>query len=64
MTTLLTVTQAAAQLGLDPSLVRRYCRTGRIAAQQVGRAWVLTQEALDAFAATLRKVGRPAKSDH
>lgn len=61
---LYTSAEAARSLGVVPSLVRRYCRAGRIEAQHIGRVWVLTQEALDAFAATQRKVGRPSKSDH
>lgn len=64
MTALLGIAEAAAQLGIDATLVRRYCRTGRIMAQQIGRAWVLTQEALDAFAAIPRRVGRPATQEH
>ena len=56
---LLTTNEAAVQLGLDPSLIRRYCREGRIEAQQVGRDWVIEQEALDTFAEIPRKVGKP-----
>lgn len=41
--TFITTAEAARQLGLDPSLVRCYCRQGRIEAQRVGRDWLISQ---------------------
>lgn len=56
---MLSVNQAAQQLGITPQLVRRYCERGRIKAEKVGRDWVITQAALNSFARKPRKMGRP-----
>ena len=58
---MLSVKQAAEQLGITPPLVRRYCEQGRIKAEKVGRDWVITQAALNSFARKVRRVGRPKR---
>lgn len=56
----ITVNEAAARLGLHPSRVRIFCRDGRIrGATKLGRDWVMTEAALDAFEKKERPHGRP-----
>jgi len=52
-------TEAAEYLGLTDSLVRRYCREGKITADRIGRNWVMRQKALDQFKRTPRQRGNP-----
>ena len=59
----LTTAQAAEQLRLTVSMVRRYCRDGRLPAQKVGRDWLIRNEDLEQFKAIPRKVGRPKLVD-
>ncbi len=40
---MLTITEAAARLGIDPSRVRLLVRQGRIPARRFGRAWVIAE---------------------
>lgn len=49
MTTLLTITQAANQRGVNVSTVRRWCLTGELKATKFGKSWVIAQEDLDRF---------------
>lgn len=56
---LYSVEQVAEKAGITVSLIRRYCREGKIQAQKVGRDWVIAQDALDEFLKTPRKVGYP-----
>jgi excisionase family DNA binding protein len=48
-TNLLTTDRAAQQLGISPSRLRFLIRAGRIAAERLGRDWVITPAALAAF---------------
>src|SRR5689334_17427510 len=48
-TDLLSVAQAAAIIGLDESQVRRYCRAGRLPADQISGAWVIRRADAEAF---------------
>ena len=41
---LVTIEEAAAQLGVTPQMVRRYCKEGLLQAQRLGKAWVITGE--------------------
>lgn len=50
---------AATYLGIDASLVRRYCRQGRIPAKRVGNVWVMRKTALDDFKRKPRPFGNP-----
>jgi predicted site-specific integrase-resolvase len=56
---LYSVTEAAVRLGIDPSLVRVYCRDGRLKARQTSGGWVITEAALRGFESKERKRGRP-----
>ena len=58
----LTVTEVARRLSVDPSRVRKLCRTGRLGTK-FGRAWMITEEHVAAYLqAGPRPAGRPAKS--
>ena len=46
---MLTITDAAARLGIDPSRVRLLVRQGRIPARRFGRAWVISESDLNTY---------------
>ena len=54
---MLTTAQAADRLSITHSLVCKYIREGRLPATKFGKAWVIQEKDLDAFASTPRKVG-------
>lgn len=56
MTNLLTTEQAAARLGVSPRRVRAMIAAGRLAAQQVGRDWLISPEAIRDY-----RPGRPGR---
>lgn len=56
---LLTVNQVAERLERDPSLIRAYCRQGRIRAERHGRDWLIEESAVAKFEKTRRGPGRP-----
>lgn len=51
--------EAGEYLELDSSLVRRYCRDGRIKAQRFGVDWAITRDELDRFKEVPRPMGNP-----
>jgi excisionase family DNA binding protein len=53
------VQEAARIIGIDESLVRRYCKQGRISARPIGRQWALDRNSVLRFAATPRQMGNP-----
>ena len=55
----MTVGEAACQLQIDESLVTRYCRQGRLGAEQVGRQWLIRKRSLETFLKKPRRVGNP-----
>jgi len=59
---LLTVTEAARRLGLDPSRLRRHIYAGHIAAIMPGHEHLIDAAELARFAAQPRRAGRPAKT--
>lgn len=60
---MLTLAQAAAQLGLSPTTLRNQVNAGRLEATLVGKTWVVTQEAIDRYRAErMGRIGRPAKA--
>ena len=60
----MSVAEASTILGLDASLVTRYCREGRIRATQMGRQWFIGMRDLDEFSKTPRPRGNPMFRDH
>jgi excisionase family DNA binding protein len=54
---LLSVVEAGERLGITPSALRRLIRAGRMAARQVGRAYVIDERALVGY--TRGRGGRP-----
>lgn len=55
-----TTAEAADELGVDESLVRRYCRQGLLG-ERIGRNFSITAAQLRKFASVPRKPGRKAK---
>lgn len=55
---LYTPIEAAKLLNINSSLVRRYCRQGRLGTQY-GKVWLISESELEAFKAQPRKVGNP-----
>ena len=55
----MTTQEAAARIGIDDSLVRRYCRDGRIEATKHGHGWWITATALRKFRRRPRLRGNP-----
>ena len=56
--TLYSVPQAADRLDLCPSLLRRYCREGRLGTK-VGGRWLISEDELVRFESEPRPMGRP-----
>jgi excisionase family DNA binding protein len=54
----LSIPQAAEQLNISESLLRRYCRQGRLGVR-IGGRWLVYQDELDEFAKKPRPVGYP-----
>lgn len=52
--------EAAEYLGVTDSLVRRFCRMGRIKARRFGNSWAIEIKELDRFKKIERPVGNPA----
>jgi len=46
---LLSVTQAATELGVNPDSLRQAILQGRLAAQKIGNAWIVRRADLDAY---------------
>lgn len=57
----LTVAEVATRLGIDPSLVARYCASGRLQAEKPGRDWLIAPESLEEFQRQRRSRGRPPR---
>lgn len=53
------VSAAAADLGISRVTLWRYIKAGRLKAERVGPLFVIEREALEAFKAKPRPVGRP-----
>ena len=53
----LTITEAAARLGLEASWVRRLVASGQLQARKVGPIWLVTEESIAAYRP--RPVGKP-----
>lgn len=50
--------EASKILNVNPSLVRRYCRQGRLGTLY-GKVWLISESQLEAFKAMPRKRGNP-----
>lgn len=46
---MLTLTEAAAQLGLDASSLRHQIRNGKLRARKVGRDWTVTEREVERY---------------
>ncbi len=57
---LLSVKQAAKELGVSGNRVREFCQEGRLG-EKVGRQWIITRDELDKFKKIPRKRGAPKR---
>ena len=57
---MLTLTEAADELGLAASTIRHQVQAGRLGATLIGKTYVITERELDRYRAEhLGKIGRP-----
>ena len=59
----LTPAEAAKQLNIDPTRVRRLCQQRRIRTVRIGRGYGISERELARFAAIPRPTGRPATAN-
>lgn len=57
---LLNSSEAADFLGITDSLVRRFCRLGRIRARRFGSNWAIEKVELEQFKQLVRPAGNPS----
>jgi excisionase family DNA binding protein len=57
----MTLTQAAETCGLSPTTLRIQIRNGRIEASKLGRDWIVSPKALQAYLKDRAPQGRRAK---
>ena len=62
MTRWLTVREVATRLGIDTSLVSRYCQEGRLRGDKTTTGWLIEPASVDVFEAARRRAGRPRVS--
>ena len=62
MSELLTIKEAAKELGVSPRRINQFCKEGRIG-KQYSWQWLITREELEAFKKLPRPEGRPRKKD-
>ena len=55
---LLSINDAAGELGVSPERVGQFCREGRLG-QKVGERWVIPRDELEQFRRIPRRRGRP-----
>jgi excisionase family DNA binding protein len=63
MANYLTTQQVAKKLGLTESLVRRYCRQGKLKGEKRhgGSGWDIAPQEVARFSKIPRKIGRPKR---
>lgn len=59
----LTVAEVATRLGIDPSLVARYCKAGRLQAEKPARDWLIEPESVTRFEQERQRPGRPPRQN-
>jgi excisionase family DNA binding protein len=57
------VTEAARELGLSNNRVRELIHSGQLPAQKLGREWAILRPDLEQFKTKERPPGRPPKSN-
>ena len=55
----LTTTAAAAEIGVQPRIIQRHIAAGRIAAERLGRQYIISRVEWERYKATRRQPGRP-----
>ena len=59
---MLTLTEAAAELGISAATLRHQVQGGRLAARLFGKTYVITADELERYRAT--SLGRPGRPSH
>jgi len=59
---MLTLAEAAAELGISSATLRHQVQLGRLAARLFGKTYVITQVELERYRAT--SLGRPGRPSH
>ena len=59
---MLTLAEAAAELGISPATLRHQVQLGRMSARLFGKTYVITSEELERYRAT--SLGRPGRPSH
>ena len=59
---MLTLTEAADQLGLAASTLRHQVQAGRLRARLIGKTYVVTEREIERYRAT--SLGRPGRPSH
>ena len=59
---MLTLTQAAAELGISAATLRHQVQLGRMQARLFGKTYVITTDELERYQAT--SLGRPGRPSH
>jgi excisionase family DNA binding protein len=59
---MLTLTEAAAELGVSSATLRHQVQGGRLAARLFGKTYVISSEELERYRAT--SLGRPGRPSH
>lgn len=58
---MLTTTQAATVLGLEPRTVSKFIRRGVLKAEKFGRDWMIAEAEIERYQSERKKAGRPRK---
>lgn len=56
---MLTTTQAATELGIQPGSVKKLCQRGVLKAERIGRDWLVEKIELERYKEARRGRGRP-----
>jgi excisionase family DNA binding protein len=63
LTDIITLAEAAEELGIAASTLRHQAQAGRLEARNVGKTWITTRQEVERYRReNLGQVGRPAKS--
>lgn len=56
---MMTTTQAATELGIQPGSVKKLCQRGILKAERIGRDWLISQKEVERYKVERRSAGRP-----
>ena len=56
---MMTTKQAATELGIQPSSVKKLCQRGILKAERIGRDWLIDRDEIERYKVERRTVGKP-----